>query len=210
MMTQKAKKHIKKVAFALMLLSLPAQHMSAMERFTACVAKAAGYVKNGGTYLFSLQGAKDAALAYCLGMGLTTIHELGHAITAKMISGSPIDITLGAAPSLWEKPYFQIGCFKLGGFNPATAFASLTNIRMSGEEPLRSAAVSIAGPICGALSSLGAWYLLKKNDNYPLCKAVAMYGYFNHTVGFAGLLSLRHPGSDFSRFVRDVKTMTMR
>lgn len=158
-------------------------------------------MKRAGNHVFSYNGAKDLACAYALGMGLTSVHELGHAVTAKIFNGTPINLTLGASPAQSGKPYLQIGGFKLAGFNPATGYARCGY----SDHPLKNAAIYAAGPICGALSSTLAYALLRKHDGLYLTKAAALYGIFNHTIGIAGISGLWTPGSDAARFVKSMK-----
>lgn len=201
---QKSKIFFIRLMFSLALLCLSVRQMHALSnvKFSGYLSKASCYVTQAGNHLFSCQGAKDTALAYCLGMGLTTVHELGHAIVAKILYGCPINITMGASPSTPRKPCLRIGGFKLGGFNPATAYAS---VKFTDNSPLKEAAVCIAGPVCGAISSFFTYYLLRNNGNHPLCKGVALYGLFNHTLGFAGLASIGVPRSDSTRFIQAIK-----
>lgn len=175
---------------------------SLTDKAKAVISKLPLYAKNSGKYLFSTAGAKDLALAYCLGMGLTAIHELGHAITAKIIYGAPINLVLGTTPQDYTRSYLQLGGIKLGGFNPATGYA-YTGIHPY--EPLKEAAICAAGPICGTLSSILAYKLLKKYDGLYLAKAVSLYGLFNHTLGIAGIGGIWTPGTDGARVVSSLK-----
>ncbi len=160
------------------------------------------YIAKTGGYLFSRNGAKDLALAYLLGMGLTAIHEFGHAITSKIFYGTPIQLVLGATPRSNHPSYIQIGGITLGGFNPTIAYA---NAQLSDASPLKSATVLAAGPIFGALSSLGAYILLSKYDGLYIAKAAALFGLFNHTLGKAGIGGTWTPGTDAHRFVESLK-----
>lgn len=165
------------------------------------ISKIPSYTKDSANYLFSSRGVQDIAAAYCLGMGLTAIHELGHALTSKMFYGTPIDLTLGSTPYDYNKPYLQVGGIKLGGFNPATGYAQ---IDYREGDHLKQAAIGLAGPVCGALASWCAYKLLKKKypNNFYLSKTVALYGLFNHTLGVAGLAGIYCPGSDGARIAQ--------
>lgn len=171
------------------------------DQITTGISQTPSYIKKAGTYLLSSNGAKDLALAYGLGMGLTTIHEFGHAITAKALCGTPIHMVIGATPSS-NKSYVQIGGITLGGFNPTTGYARTWT---SPDSPLKNAAILAAGPAFGALSSLGAYLLLSNFDGLYIAKAAALYGLFNHTLGIAGIGGTWIPGTDAYRLLDSLK-----
>ncbi len=175
---------------------------TSLTKAKALASKIPFYMKQSGKYLFSTSGAKDLALAYCLGMGLTAIHELGHAFTSKLFYGTPINVVLGAMSKDRMKKYVQLGPITLGGFNPATGYAR-TNLHS--DDPLKTAAICAAGPICGASSSLLAYKRLKKHKGLYLTKAVALYGLFNHTLGIAGITGILSPNSDVTRVIASLK-----
>lgn len=163
-------------------------------------SKISSHIKKLGSYLASSKGAKDFAFAYCLGMGLTTIHELGHAVTGKMLFGDPIRLSIGASSSKKNHCYTRIGeAIKIEGFNPATAYATLKN---HNDQPLKMAIIYAAGPVAGALSSLATYLLLKKYDGLYIAKAAALFGLFNHTIGIAGIGGAWTPGTDTNRVVQ--------
>lgn len=167
-----------------------------LDQLKSFASNAPLYLKSSSRYLLSVAGAKDIAGAYLLGMGITNLHELAHAVAGKLCYGTPINLTIGATPAK-ASDYMHIGGITLGGFNPATGFAS---IRM-GDNPLKNAAIFIAGPLCGALCSYAAYRLLSNNPGNYLSKAVALYGLFNHTLGIAGLGGMWLPNQDINRFV---------
>lgn len=177
---------------------------SLMARAKNTASKIPHYLKQSGKYLFSTAGAKDLALAYCLGMGLTAIHELGHAVMAKIFYGSPINLVLGTMSRDHTKTYLKIGGIALGGFNPATGHATYF-IPLNEYHPLKNAAISAAGPICGALSSLVAYLLLRKYKELYITKAAALYGLFNHTIGVAGVGGTWTPDTDTNHVVRSLR-----
>jgi hypothetical protein len=156
------------------------------------------YSKNAMKHIFSVNGVKDIAAAYFVGMGLTAIHELGHAITAKLFYGSPINVTIGG-----RKNYLDLGPIKLGGFNPATGVTRYLSEKYS---PLNEAIIASAGPVCGGIASYFAYRELKKKKNYPISKLASVYGIFNHTFGIAGLAGiLLAPHSDGAQVVFHLK-----
>jgi hypothetical protein len=173
-----------------------------VDKIKSGISQTSSYIKNAGSYLLSTEGVKDLALAYCLGMGLTAIHEGGNAVTSKILTGARIQLVLGA-PSLSGHPtYLSLGGVSLGGFNPATGYAKTGH---SVAQPLVQAAICAAGPICGTLGSLAALYLLKKYDGLYITKAVAAYGLFNPTVGVAGIGGAWIPGQDINRVVKSLR-----
>lgn len=125
---------------------------------------------------------KDALVAYGLAMGLTAFHEFGHAITAKIFWGSPIDMTLGCQPGgrSFSLPIFP--GVRLGGLNPATGYA-YTSMPLDAR-PVERMIMSAAGPVFGALGSAAVlYYLHKKYPGYgkkTLSKLVGLYGFLNH------------------------------
>lgn len=148
--------------------------------------------------------AKDLVVAYAVGMGLTAVHELGHAITAKLFYDCPVDITLGAAQSqVVGKSLTKVLGFRFGGFNPATGFAAIQSNKPS--HPLKNACIFACGPIFGAIGSLIALKYLPKR--LPITKLVALFGLLNHTAGPAGLLGYYqgHPGHDLVRAANEIK-----
>jgi hypothetical protein len=173
-----------------------------IDQITAGVSQMPSYITKAGGYLLSSNGAKDLALAYCLGMGLTAIHELGHAIASKILYGTPIQLVLGATPRSNHPSYVQIGGITLGGFDPATGYATF---RLNNALPLKNAAIYAAGPIFGALSSLGAYVLLSKYDGLYIAKAASLFGLFNHTFGKAGIGGISTPGTDAYRVVDSLR-----
>src|SRR5258708_76266 len=108
-------------------------------------------MKEVGTYVFSGKGLADAAVAYGLCMGITASHYLGQAIAGKVLSGDSIEVSLGSS-DMRRKPYIKKWGVGLAGFNPLRG-SSWGDISY-GMRPLNDAAMIIAGPVCGAASSL--------------------------------------------------------
>lgn len=173
------------------------------DQITTGISQTPSYIKQAGHYLLSIKGAQDLVLAYLLGMSLTAIHELGHAIIAKILCGAPIQLTLGASPRS-NQSYVQMGGITLGGFNPTTGYASI-GYNPSAGSPLKEAAIYAAGPVFGALSSLGAYLLLRNYDELYIAKAAALFGLFNHTLGIAGIGGTWIPGTDAYRLLDSLK-----
>lgn len=196
-----------------LMVSTGPQAIFSTENGNSLSTKLASKAKNAGNYLFSKKGAQDAATAYCLGMGITATHELvGHAFPAKFFYGSPINVTLGAMPynngplKIFGLP-LEMGGIRLSGLNPAVGYAShFTRTRGPGDQ-LKNAAIAAGGPIFGALASLLAYYgALKNKEGLNISKAVALYGLFNHTLGFAGLFgTVAIPNSDGAQMIKALR-----
>ena len=169
-----------------------------VDKIKSGASQASSSIKGAGNYLLSSKGAQDLALAYCLTMGLTAIHELGHSGTARVLFGSPMGMVLGALP--WNnRSYVQIGGITLGGLNPGAGYSIL---RCDAGSPLKEAAMWAAGPVFSALSSLGSYLLLKQYDGLYITKAAVLYGLFNHTLGIGGIGGIWTPGTDAYFLVR--------
>ena len=116
-------------------------------------------------YLFSKNGIKDLCAAYLTGMGITTLHEVGHALADKYFYGSPLDITIGANYKSKKRPFITVGPFKLGGFSPLSGYSSFSYNFQDGipdNFPKTFAITSLAGPVFGFVASLGVFALLMK------------------------------------------------
>jgi len=139
--------------------------------------------------------AQDIGMAYALGMGITVLHELGHALVAKLFYGSPVKISIGASPESKSKPMLQGGGFKLRGFYPLTAYASV-KAPMSGA-PLKRAAIFLAGPMIGSLTSLVTYKLLSQYAPlFYLTRSLALFGLYIQTLGINGITGLNVAGTD--------------
>lgn len=132
------------------------------------------------------QIAIDVAAAYCLCMGITLMHELGHAVVAKIAYGSPIDITLGTTEATNDKIFAQICGIKIKGFNPLggiSLFPKDLTPAYKMQHPLKEATMTVAGPLSGAISSYTALKLIQKYcPNFIFSKAAAYMGLFNDTL----------------------------
>lgn len=104
-------------------------------------------------------GLKDSALMYTFAMGGLIAHELGHALVAKTLWGSPIDITLGAQPDEPDKkpkeaPIFQFRGIQLKSLNPfaggfALASGCPPDTDTSYKAQYEKLAFFAAGPVAG-------------------------------------------------------------
>jgi len=196
---------ISKKSALLALLLLPAVRAaepSYAEKAIGLVYWCGTKIKGGANHICSTAGAKDLVAAYALGMGLTTIHELGHAVTAKALYGHPIDITIGKEYSPDQDstpPLAQFGGFKLRGFMPGVAYNKLA-ISISDNSPLKNIAVALAGPVCGYAASITAYQLLKNYaPNYCVTRGTALFFLFAQTV------SGWHPGGDEYQIVQYIR-----
>lgn len=97
--------------------------------------------------------------AYGVSMGLLGLHESAHAITAKAVYNSPIDIVLGVHPLddfFRDKTIFKIPGLRIGGLNPFTGYANCFDWLEDQHKyhPLKHAAISLAGPAASVVGSL--------------------------------------------------------
>ena len=155
-------------------------------------------VQNAAKHLLSWDGVKDISTAYLLGMILTAMHELGHAMASKLLYGTPLNVVIGASSRSGHRiPFFSVGGIAVAGFNPATGYAKTYD---HGAHPFYGIAILLAGPISGALASAAAYVMLKKYvKKFYMTKFVSLYGLFNHIIGRAGLAGLWIPRSDLAR-----------
>jgi len=94
-----------------------------------------------------------------LGVVTTTAHEMGHAVTADMLWDNPIAITVGSHNYYGEGLNYDAGLINLVFGVPGAAFMEIDTAKKPRLEQL---AMYAAGPICGTLSSLLMYCLLKK------------------------------------------------
>lgn len=71
---------------------------SFVDKIESGIPQIPSYIKKAGSYLLSR--AQDLTLVYCLGMGLTAIHEGGHAVMAKGLCELLYELFLELHPSL--------------------------------------------------------------------------------------------------------------
>ncbi len=143
--------------------------------------------------------SKDLAIAYTLSFGLTLIHELGHALTAKFFYGKPIDITLGT--HALQKSKFPI---KFAGFNPFIGFA-LCDSRVK-YHPLKQATISLAGPLSGTTASFAAIKFLRPyKTNLPMTNCVAIMSFVNDTASGIEAYFFNQTNHDVIKAGREIK-----
>jgi hypothetical protein len=108
-----------------------------------------------------IDNAKALGIGVALWQSSILIHELGHALTAKALNNTPINITLGKEDSN-KKPFYENGWltiqspFFLSGFttspnDPNKRWKNITKLS--------------AGPIAGAAFGLGALYHFRNEHN---------------------------------------------
>ena len=69
-----------KKIIALLLVGLIGTHSIAHATVTPATHTIIATLNSAKKYVFSTAILKDLAAAYCLGMGLTLVHEFGHAV----------------------------------------------------------------------------------------------------------------------------------
>lgn len=116
---------------------------------------------------------EDLGLAYATAWVPTLAHELGHAITAYIINGSPLRIVLGRSSRSTPPDYVFCEGITLEGLDPRFGVC-----RHWGERNLyRDIAISAAGPIAGALTSLSLMKILRKY--FPHLEKTLVVAHFN-------------------------------
>lgn len=156
-------------------------------------------------YIFSKKGLGDIVVAYVFWALLNLLHEAGHAITGKLLLKSPIDITLGVAPGTTQKPYFQLGGFKLSGFKPMFAFAQISFL-LKNYSHLKKAGIFISGPLMGSISSIASYNFMKRYKDFYITKLVIGLIFFQNTfIETAVGLYKPNSGWDIAVFIRALK-----
>lgn len=123
--------------------------------------------------------AKDIGLSYLTAFAITTAHELGHALTIKLLVNGPVSLNIGGY--MHDKTlinFFDI--FKIKGLNCTIGYTThqvITN-------PIKKIITSAAGPIFGSIASILALKLLfkKRKNNYILTKLLCFYGLINNAI----------------------------
>ncbi len=153
-------------------------------------------IKQGVQYIFSRPGVKDLAAAYCVLMGSTLTHELGHALIGRAVYGVPVKVRFGAPSWQQRKPFAEVAGVGLVGLDPLEAYSPPRYVSLPSWHPLKTVAMRMAGPIVGSLSSFYAYYLLKKNTNLPIAKLTAFGCGLSNIIGPKGLSGIRKPDAN--------------
>lgn len=139
-------------------------------------------------YIASYEGLCDAVTAYIAAAALTAVHELGHALTAKLFFGRPVHITIGAnSRAKVLTPLLRLRGLTIASLDPCIGVASDLYAPLlvphHGNSPFKSACVLLMGPLVGGLSSLLLLIVLRKYvKKFYLTKLVALGGFLNHTI----------------------------
>jgi len=139
----------------------------------------------------------DLCCAYGLLMTTTLVHELGHGLTANLLHGSAFGIVIGAHPIDGQdiKPEEVLGWLKIEGLNPKMGYT--VRIQPVNSNITSNAAILLAGPICGTLSSYLALKMISKcRRDLHITRFMLRYFLLTQTLGEDGLLGLCIPGSD--------------
>jgi len=142
------------------------------------------------------------SLAYCLGMFLTLIHELGHALTAKLLVDAPINMIIGSHSR--DNILVQLPGIALAGFIPGVGKAYFS-YPAENYSPLKSAIIFLAGPICGAIASYIAYKKLSQYNRLYITKAVSIYGIVNNGPGSITDIWLNGRPNDCAKAVSELK-----
>jgi len=143
---------------------------------------------------------KNIALAYIATLAITTIHELGHAVTAKVLFNSPIDITLGSS-QVTSKVYLQCGGIKLAGFNPTAGYTRIKGTTNS----LRNIAVLSAGPLSGLAASTATYALIKNKPQLYLLKLATAFNIITESLLNGVIGAIYYPESDGGQILSEYK-----
>jgi hypothetical protein len=194
---------VKNEIFAvLIIISNVAAHAAYKQSVVQAVSQKTSLIlRHAPSYLCSRVGVIDVMSGYTLGMGLTFVHELAHAVMGKILYGTPIKIELGNVQS-HVRPLLKIGPVSLTGFNPAVGFYFLVPFGTQRED-LKECCINLAGPLTGAAASAGVLFCLRKwcPQSCYAAKLAAGYVLFNQTIGGAGLFGMLigTPNHDFTQ-----------
>lgn len=120
----------------------------------------------------------DLSVAYCLAMGTTLAHELGHALTGKLFWGTPLDITIGSYNETYH--IASLGGIGLGGFNPLYGKTMHT---INGDVAIYAYAIMLAaGPVCGACFNMLAIKLINKLRFKPVSLTTNIWSFVNQAA----------------------------
>lgn len=120
---------------------------------------------------------KDVALALLARIGITLMHELGHAAVGKfLLNARDVKINLGSTnPDL--EPYIALPGFTINGFHPAKGCCTIYPYPEESDASLRIGFL-LAGPIAGATVSFLLFKKMREIDlqctKYPLITWIAL------------------------------------
>ena len=169
------------------------------------------YPKAGARYLLSTDGIKDIAAAYGAMMVITLIHELGHAVTAKLLCGAPVDIVIGGPRSGKDSLLKKYLGIEFAGFNHLKSDARWEEHHKEDGEIYhptlgQDTAVLLAGPIAQAITGYCLYRCLKNTDKFYITKAAAIGGIVDTIIGINGIYGARYVSwSDASKIVENIK-----
>lgn len=150
------------------------------------------------SHLCSADGVKDLGVAYCIAMGGTLAHELGHALMSKFFNGAPLNITLGAQPTDDKTKYLvKIGWLTIA--SPYPFNGGYSTAALSRDNSIKNLMILGAGPLCGAAFSMLSFALLKKycGKKFSISECMLLYEFYSNTLG--AMLQCYKPGTDFYR-----------
>lgn len=128
---------------------------------------------------------KDVALALLARIGITLIHELGHAAVGKFVlDARDITINLGSTdPDL--DPYIKLPGFTINGFDLATGVCSCYT-HPNKINSWQGIGFLVAGPLSGAIVSFLLFKKMREIDpqctRYPVITLIAVLTTFRHLL----------------------------
>lgn len=172
----------------------------------ATLSKLSTVTKAGARYLFSTNGIKDIAATYSVIMLITLIHEVGHAVVAKLLCGTPVDVVIGGPRK--KDPYLKIAGVEFAGFNPLESDTRWDEHMNQPPSPEQETAVSLAGPLAQAITGFCMYKCLQNKDNFHIAKAAAIGGLIDTIVGINGIYGAWYlPWTDSARALKNIKKM---
>lgn len=120
---------------------------------------------------------EDTCLAYAIQFGSTIAHELGHAITARILQGDSIRVVVGRMPQASDLIHPPTG-ITIDGFIPhGFSCFSLP------QDPYKMIGIAAAGPLAGFFASyaLQKW-VRKYRPNYYFANISAYFAAINHAM----------------------------
>ncbi|MFI5333187.1 MAG: hypothetical protein ACHQVS_03730 [Candidatus Babeliales bacterium] len=194
---------MKKLVY-LFLLTIPASPVLYGQQATHYGA----YAKAGARHLFSTDGIKDIAAVYGIVVGMTLIHELGHAVVAKLKCGAPIDIVIGGERSGKDSLLRKYTGIEVAGFNPLKVGTDWEKYKSKDAKKAaeQEIIVGIAGPLAQAMTCYCIYRWLQNKDKFYLAKTTAIGGIGDTILGVNGILgALFLPWTDSARIVQNIK-----
>jgi hypothetical protein len=123
---------------------------------------------------------QELGIAYLTAFGLTLTHELGHALMANIINGTPLRIVVGRQLDSDSVVMGHPG-ISICGLNPFVGFCAYWRA----DTPYKTIAIAAAGPLAGLLAGFYAYkWVRKKMPHCDLMKFVLMHDFYLNLLQF--------------------------